>query len=255
MNQPALAKIYFQHTNLRYFNFPNQTDNKESNEILAVSRSSNSQLWVSTNGGGIYLFDTQRNSYKQFSSHSKSGLSLQNNDINLCYQDKQGNLWIVYQRIGLYVVPGKMVKSILNGSTKSTFHPIDVNRFLSVLFITNSYITSFFEDSKGRLWIEGWGSLYIAEMSPDAANATSAEEFMAKSKATRVYSDDRKDAVKYPISPILSTIEISNGKYWLGTFDAGIIELTEVGNVKFSGRQLDINSKLPSCNIKCLYKR
>lgn len=255
MNQPALTKIHFQANNLRYFNFLKQTATDQPKEILAVCPSTEgNNLWVSTNGDGIYLFNTQNNSFRQFTDKSKSGLQLQRNDINLCYQDKSGNLWIVYQRIGLYLVPGKIAKALLNGELKTPVKPLNINKILPSVFITNSYITSFFEDSKGRLWIGGWGSLFIVRITAEAANTNNEKDFLTQCKTTPIYADNTRSSSKFPISPVMSMAGINDSTYWLGTTDAGIIEFTETSEGIFDGKQQEIKAKLPSDNIKCLLK-
>ncbi|HEX2935400.1 MAG TPA: two-component regulator propeller domain-containing protein [Bacteroidales bacterium] len=255
MNQPALVKIYFQENKLRYFNFFDKAATDQSKEILAFCPSTNNNnLWINTNGGGIYLFDTQKNSFRQFTDKSNSGLRLQSNDISLCYQDKSGNLWIVYQRIGLYVVPGKIARALLSGEIKAPVKPLNINKLLPATFVTNSYITSFLEDSKGRLWIGGWGSLFIVSIRSDAANTNSDNDFLAQCNTTSVYSDNTRSSSKFPISPVVSITEINSSTYWLGTIDAGIIEFTETAEGSFEGKQQKINAKLPSINIKCIVK-
>lgn len=255
MNLPALTKIYFQANNLRYFSFLKQTTTDQPKEILAVCPSTEgNNLWISTNGGGIYLFDTRNSTFRQFTDKSNSGLQLQRNEINLCYQDKSGNLWIVYQRFGLYVVPGKIAKALLNGDSKTPVKPVNINRLLPTIFITNSYTTSFFEDSKGRLWIGGWGSLFVVNIKPDAAHTNNEKDFLAHCKTTLIYADNNRNSVKYPISPVNTMAEINDSTYWLGTTDAGIIEITESSHGIFDGKQQKIKAKLPSDNIKCLLK-
>ncbi len=106
MSESGLSKIYYRKDYFRYYNF-SESDNTKSKEIHAIKQSSDSnKFWVSFNRNELDLFDSKNYSYRQFSSTS-SGLQLQNDKINFAYQDKKGNLWIIYSRIGIYVVPSK----------------------------------------------------------------------------------------------------------------------------------------------------
>jgi signal transduction histidine kinase/ligand-binding sensor domain-containing protein/DNA-binding response OmpR family regulator len=250
MNQPTLSKVYFQKNNLRYYNFLKEKSAYDSKEIVTVNQSTDkNKLWVTTNGGGIYLFDTQSRNFKQYTNTTRTGLQLQNNELVFCYQDKKGNLWIVYRRIGLYVVPSKMAKELLDGNLKTTIKPIDANTLVTKDSRLNSYITTFFEDSAGRLWVGGWGSLYVVEFNQNSPDAE-----ILESKTTCIYSDNRKDETNYPISPVLSILEINKNRYWVGTLGAGIIQFDEISKNRFSGKLLDINKKIPSNYIKLIYK-
>jgi signal transduction histidine kinase/ligand-binding sensor domain-containing protein/DNA-binding response OmpR family regulator len=253
-NQPALSKVYFRKSNLKYYNLIKQTGEHNPKEILAICQSKDKgKLWVTTNGGGIYLFDTKMNAFSQFTDKSNKGLRLQSNDVVLCYQDRIGNLWIVYRRIGLYAVPALMANKLLEGNLKTAIKPIDVNALLTKDSRLNSYITTFYEDNENRLWIGGWGSLYILELKKKASN-NEANGLIAGFKTTSIYTDYRPGEIDYPISPLLSILEIHKNRYLLGTLGAGIIQLEETSKNKFSGKQLAINAKLPSNHIKLIYK-
>jgi signal transduction histidine kinase/ligand-binding sensor domain-containing protein/DNA-binding response OmpR family regulator len=253
MNQPALSKLYFQTNNLNYITL-SKPDN-ESKEIITMNQSTDKNfLWIATNGHGIYLFNPKNNSFTQFSDNPGSALKLINNEVNICYQDKSGNLWIVFRRLGLYVVPSIDAMKLYKGNYSSIAKPIDANILLSKDSRINSYITKFYEDSTGRLWIGAWGSLNVVELKPGFNTAKNTDQLLTESKVTCIYITDRKNEVSYPISPVLSILQRQKHQYWLGTQDAGILELDEISKNKFSGKLLSINNKLPSYNVKCVYK-
>ena len=142
-----VKKDYF-----HYLNFFDSGDITKSKEIHAIKQSSDrNKFWVSFNRNELDLFDSKNNSYRQFTSGS-SGLQLQNDKINFAYQDIKGNLWIIYSRIGIYVVPSKSALSLVEGKSEGTIKPIDINDLFSSDPRVNSYITNFFEDSKERLF-------------------------------------------------------------------------------------------------------
>jgi Signal transduction histidine kinase len=254
MNQPALSKVYFQKSSINYYNFLKNNNNDKFKEILTVYPSVDRQkVWVTTNGSGIYLFDISTNSYKQFNSSSPE-LQLQNNDISFCYQDKTGNLWIVYRRIGLYVVPANAAKKLIGGGSHPTCKPIDANPLVSYNMIANSYITMFYADSQNRLWIGAWGSLYIINFDRDFENARNTTELVSQSKTNCIYLDQDQTHIHFPISPVLTIAEMEKHKFLVGTMDAGIIEFTETSPNRFDGKLLDISQKLPSSNINHIFR-
>jgi signal transduction histidine kinase/ligand-binding sensor domain-containing protein/DNA-binding response OmpR family regulator len=254
MNQPVLSKVYFQKKNLRTYNFLKQTNSNASKEILAVNQSTDKdKLWVTTNGSGIYLFDVKSQEFMQYTDKTTKGLQLQDNNISICYQDKNGNLWIVYPRIGLYVVPSRFALGLLDGSLKTIIRPIDANTLVTKDSTTNSYITSIYEDSSGRLWFGGWASLYFVELKPNS-EPKALNNLLSDSKTTCVYSDLRPNEVSFPISPISSILEINKNKYWIGTYGTGIIQFDELLKSRFSDALTSANKNLPTNNARVIYK-
>jgi signal transduction histidine kinase/DNA-binding response OmpR family regulator/ligand-binding sensor domain-containing protein len=254
MNQPALSKVYYQKSNLWYYSFRKQNNSFDSKEITSVNPASDkSKLWIATNGGGIYLFDIKTGNYSQFNDKSATGLLLQNNEVVLCYQDKTGNLWIVYRRIGLYLVPSENVVALLNGNRKKLTSPVDANTLVAKNSMLNSYITSFYEDSAGRLWVGGWGSLYIVELNKNELSENAVHNLLYHSQVTCIYAGNETDVLTFPVSPVFSILEVGKGIYWLGTLGSGIIQLDEISKNRFTGKQI-LSERIPGNNINCLYK-
>ena len=252
MSESGLSKIYYRKDYFRYYNF-SESDNTKSKEIHAIKQSTDrNKFWVSFNRNELDLFDSKNYSYRQFSSTS-SGLQLQNDKINFAYQDKKGNLWIIYSRIGIYVVPSKQALSLVEGKSKGTIKPIEANELFSRDSRENSYITNFFDDSKGRLWIVCWGNAYVLEILDGFLNSKSSEQLLTYSKISQIYSEVNKEQINFTISPVNDMVEVRDNIYWLGTRNEGIIEIEELSNHKFVGKELDINEKLPSNYINCFY--
>jgi len=253
MPETGLSKIYYQKNNFRYFNFLEFNDKSKSKEIHSITQSSDKKkFWISYNRNEIDLYNSLNNEIKQFTGNS-SGIQLQKDKINFTYHDKKGNFWIVYSRIGLYVIPAKYATSLVEGKTTGTIRPIDANKLFFFDPRANSYITNFFEDSKNRLWIGTWGDLRVLELKDGFASSKTSEELEKYSTRTLVYAEERKDEFNFTISPVNSIIEIEKNKYWIGTRDGGIIEFTEKSNLNFKGKDLSLNEELPSNNIKCFY--
>jgi signal transduction histidine kinase/ligand-binding sensor domain-containing protein/DNA-binding response OmpR family regulator len=252
MFQAGLSKVYYQSGNFNYFNFSGAINKTKTKEIFAVNQSTDkNKFWVNFNEKGLALFDSQNYSYKIFTANN-TPLQLQNDKISLTYQDKRGNLWIVYSRHGLYVLLSEDAKKLTSGGS-SKVTPLDANNLLSKDPRRNSYITTFFEDSKGRLWINAWCTVYIIDFRDRFSAAKDPNQLLRYCKSYLIYSDDQKDRFDFPISPVNSFVEMGNNKYWLGTKDAGIIQLEEISDFCFNGKNLSLNEKLPSNDINCLY--
>jgi signal transduction histidine kinase/ligand-binding sensor domain-containing protein/DNA-binding response OmpR family regulator len=253
MSESGLSKMYFQQSKFRYYNFYEPKNQNRPKEILAIKQSSDkNKFWITFNRNEIDLFDTRDIAHKQYTGNS-SGLQLQNDKVLLTYQDKKGNLWIVYSRIGLYVVPAKDAIPLVNENTISTIRPLNANNIFSNDPRANSYITCFFEDSKGRLWIGNWGSTYILELMNDFQSSKSSNNLRTNAKVTLVYSEEQREKLNFTISPVNSIIEAEKNTFWLGTRDGGIIVMKETSNLKFDGKDLDLNGELPSNNVKCFH--
>jgi signal transduction histidine kinase/ligand-binding sensor domain-containing protein/DNA-binding response OmpR family regulator len=254
MNQPTLSKVYFRQSYFDYFNFFKHSNDPGLKEILSVNQSTDKNLtWICTNGGGIYLFNTKTRYFVQFTDKSTNGLQLQNNEVFYCYQDNENNLWIVYRRIGIYFVPSRTVERLMYGRLLNTVKPIDANFLLSFDRRINSYITTFYNDSKGRLWIGSWGSLNILEPK-EKSPINNTKDLFSNYKLVPVFSEFNQGQLNFPLAPVLSIIEIDKGKYFIGMGGSGIVQLTETAKNKFSATQLPITNKLPSANVKILHK-
>ncbi|NJO68385.1 MAG: hypothetical protein HC830_03115 [Bacteroidetes bacterium] len=198
------------------------------------------------------MFDSRDYSFRQFTSNTQ-GLQLQNDKINFTYQDKRGNLWIVYSRIGIFVVPSKNALDLVNNKSTGKIRPIDANALFSVDPRANSYITSFYDDKKGRLWVGGWGDSYVLDFLNGFDVSINKEQLKTNTRSVQIYSEEKRDQYNFTISPVSSIIEMNRNIYWLGTRSGGIIEIEEVSDFKFVGRESDLNDKLPSNNVNCFY--
>ncbi len=255
MEHSGLTKIYSQKNNISYTSLIKTQLEQENKEIIEVNPTvDKNKLWISTNGNGIFLFDIQSCHFTQYTNLAGSKLKLLNNDISSCYQDSKGNLWIVYRRIGLYVVPADDVFQLLNETNNNNIVPIDANILLSPDIRLNSYITKFYNDSQGRLWIGSWGALSFIDVNNDFLKAKNTNTLRLNSKVTNVYFDERRDEINFPIAPVLSILEVQKNTIWIGTQGSGIIKFDETTPNKYTGKLADFNDQLPNLNVNFLLK-
>ncbi|MFN8207880.1 MAG: two-component regulator propeller domain-containing protein [Bacteroidales bacterium] len=253
--RPALAKVFFRKDNLRVFDLTSQTGGSGPGEILTLTNSTDgSKFWVTTNGAGICLFDTRLHTFRKYDINSASGLRLQSNELVLSYQDKVGNLWIVYRRAGLYVVPSAWVKDILHDRMRGFVRPLDANSLAGGHQILNSYITTIYEDSHSRLWFGSWASLHVVEPLGESTGIRLDENVAAQFRTTRIYSDLPPAGMDFPISSVQTILESGKNRYILGTLSAGVIQIDETAPGKFTGKKSELNSRLLTGNVKFIRK-
>ncbi|HEY9125430.1 MAG TPA: two-component regulator propeller domain-containing protein, partial [Bacteroidales bacterium] len=253
MNQPGLAKLYSQESFISYFSTKKSSD--LVNEFLSVQQSiDKNKLWVATNGDGIYLFDTKEKSFLQFNNTAGSRLRLQSNGASYCFQDSKGNLWIVSGRKGIYVVPGKKALQLFNGKGGGVL-PLDANLLFSSDSRANSYITKFYEDSKGYIWVGSWGTLYVLRMKEGFQNASTPDELAQNCTVKSIFSDEQKDEFDFPIFPAITMCEVQKNEIWVGTSGGGVCSVKELPGFKFSVEPLTyINKDLPQLNVRSICK-
>lgn len=252
MNQPALTKIYHKKGNIKIYDIESYFT-KKSFEISSMVRSNifENNVWIGTNRSGLIRYDFTRHKLFHYSADGNTQLKLPSNEISFIYEDQQGNLWIVHRLIGLYIVPAQMLAQL--SSSGKIIKPIEANILFGNSW-NNSYITSFYEDSKGRLWLGLWGGLYVLDLNKNLKNAKNEHELKERCCAHCIFSDVSPELMPFPISPTQAIVEVGKNRYFIGTRDEGIIEITEKGN-SFSARiAKDINQLLPSDFVRCFYK-
>ncbi|MBN1144788.1 MAG: response regulator [Bacteroidales bacterium] len=252
--QPALSKLYFQKNKLIHVDLYEQYANFELGEIRSVSRSSApDKLWITTNGSGLLLFDAKSQQIIQYTANSTRGLQLPGNKINLCYQDNKGNLWLVFQRLGLYVVPSDVVSDLLEGTVTNTVMPVVANMLVNKDSEENSYILSIFMDSSDRLWFGGWGKLHVVELRDEFLTSGEGTGSISKSITTSVLTRDVFRKNNMTVSPVSSIIGKTENTIMLATLGAGIVEVEVTSKNQFSIKHPEVNKKMLINSMKGIF--
>ncbi|MBN2812579.1 MAG: response regulator, partial [Bacteroidales bacterium] len=253
--QPALSKLYYQKSKFITYNLFKQNEQYVSREIRSVNQSSNpDKLWISTNGSGLFLFDTKTNKIIQFTDQTKRGLQLPGNKMNFCYQDRQGNLWMVFQRLGLYVVPKDMVENLLFGKMNPAIKPFDANRLANKESEANSYILSLYMDRSERLWAGGWGSLHMIDLKGNLISQYATNDKLTEINSTCVFSFDSYDEEKVAFAPVASIVELKKDLLLLGTLGSGLVEVETTSSGRFIFRRPGVNNSMSTRNVIQVYK-
>ncbi len=251
MNQPALTKIYFEKNDFQTIQLEKLLKGQPI-EITYVTYSSlfPNSVWVGTSHNGLMLYNIVNKTIQNFSS-SSSFIKLPSNEVSKLHEDRHGNLWIVFRKIGLFVIPANMLKNIQSKNSK--IFPIDANLLVENFFV-NSYIMSFYDDSHGRLWIGHWGSLHVVNFLPEFVNSKNTDDVLKNGKSICIFKDAMPIKVSFPISPVQAIIEITPKKYFIGTRDEGIIEVVEKSFNHFVAQPAyQLNKNLTGKNIQSFY--
>jgi len=110
-----------------------------SNFILSLAEDPRGRIWVGTSGGGLNMYDPERETFKVFRAGESSD-SLPNDVVACLLLDRQERLWIGTE-VGLCILDktGELPEN-------PSFHRID-------LADTGSNIAAIHEDGRGGLWI------------------------------------------------------------------------------------------------------
>jgi signal transduction histidine kinase/ligand-binding sensor domain-containing protein/CheY-like chemotaxis protein/AraC-like DNA-binding protein len=253
MNQPALTRIFVKKNQMQIIELENFLNN-QAIEISCVTQSKifHNNLWIGTTRNGLLLYNAENNKLIQYTSSNSSKLKLPSNEISQLYEDNRGNLWLVFRNIGLFVIPAKKLSQLSINSEK--FSPINANKLFGNTN-GNSYILTFYEDTKKRLWIGLWAGLFVVNFSPDFIESNNIQEVTERCNVSCVFNDDQPNTLTFPISPIQAIVEVSPNKYYAGTRDEGVIEIIESPVFKFVVKSAnEINNHLSGENVRCFLK-
>jgi ligand-binding sensor domain-containing protein len=81
-------------TTRRFINDPKQPESISNNFVWVVSKGSANRLWVGTVGGGLNLFNPEKQNFTSYKHDPKNNRSLIRNEVFGLYEDEQSNLWI-----------------------------------------------------------------------------------------------------------------------------------------------------------------
>ena len=136
------------------FNFEvyqQKNSNISSNDITNLIIDSNNRIWVATLGGGICLYDKEKNNFKIFKNTEPNSKSIISNQTNVLYEDSKGLIWIGTDK-GL---------TRFNPTT-TKFENFTNQEIASV------NITSFYEGKNGVIYIGTYGKgLFIFNQKTD----------------------------------------------------------------------------------------
>lgn len=123
----------------------NEFENEEANNIRTIAEDYENNLWLGSNSSGLFYYNKQKQTYKQFCIEPDNPKCISSNKIRKIFSDKTGNIWIAtYYGLNLY-------KPEIDGFANYFSNLYDP------FSISNNKVISIFEDNQGLLWIGTYG--------------------------------------------------------------------------------------------------
>jgi DNA-binding NtrC family response regulator/ligand-binding sensor domain-containing protein len=121
---------------------PSNINSISHNEIYSISEDESGVLWIGTNGGGITLFDVEKNEFSRYLNDPQNPRSISYNEIRSVFRDRSGIMWV-----GLY---GGGIEKVYRGAQQFSLYNHKTNNPNS---LSHPIIWSICEDKNGILWI------------------------------------------------------------------------------------------------------
>lgn len=112
-----------------------------SENITGVSLDKEKKLWISTDGGGVTVYDTQNHQVSYLIAGKGKGF-LSSNSVGAVFEDKEARKWIATFRGGVNIIDNKdrQFKSINKDPYKENT-------------LVNNFVLSFCEDGAQNIWV------------------------------------------------------------------------------------------------------
>jgi len=113
----------------------------ENDNIMNLMLDRQGKLWISTDGGGVVVFDTRSKKINRLSAGKEKGL-LSSNSVAQVFEDKEARKWIATLRGGLNII-----------DQQSTQFQSIKRDALNSNSLVNNFVLSFSEDENQNIWI------------------------------------------------------------------------------------------------------
>jgi signal transduction histidine kinase/ligand-binding sensor domain-containing protein len=188
-----------------YKHDPEDKNSLAFNMVWRAYEDPDNNLWICTDGGGLDLYDREKDSFIHFIHDSESKYSLAGNKLNSIYVDNQNNLYVNVLGHGF---------SIANLSESESFVSY-VHNSKAESSIGFNMINAFVEDSSGNIWIgtDGGGLDY----------------FDRKANSFIHYVTDENKTGVLTTNTIVSLHIDKNETLWVGTYKGGLSKFNKKG--------------------------
>jgi len=165
--------------------------------IFSICRARNDEVWVGTNGNGLYLVRENGNGLKRFQCKPGNPNSLGSNSVWSILEDSSGNSWIGTNGGGLNKYDRK------DDSFTRYLHDRNNKGSLS-----HNWVRTIFEDSEGTLWL--------------GTEDGGLNKFDRNSGQFKHYKTVTGDITSLSHNSVTSIYEDPNGFLWVATYGGGI---------------------------------
>ncbi|MBN1950133.1 MAG: response regulator [Bacteroidales bacterium] len=172
-----------------------------SNECYTVYEDGADQVWISTNGGGLNLYQDGKFVRVKHSATAKG--SLLNNNPRAIYEDRQGNLWIASFQAGISVY--------LNHPQLFKHYPINIDQQSDYQSTIVCSIYAFDENRKVWVGTDG-GGLKILDR---------------ENNRYKTYLPTEDHVGSFPDKVVMSIYKDKYNTFWFGTYQGGLVKYNE----------------------------
>lgn len=127
---------------VQYFYDPSYSKGLSENNVISFFEDRSGILWIGTHGGGVNIYDRQRDQFAYYRHNPRDTNSLPDNFINGIYVDSQGDAWIGTQSTGV-----NRFSWLDNRLINYRNDPNDPES------LSSNDVTSIYEDQEGILWL------------------------------------------------------------------------------------------------------
>ncbi len=252
--------------------------------ILDMFEDKQGRLWIGSDGGGLSLYNPDRENFISYMHNPSAKNSISNNRVTSICEDAKGNIWLGTLGGGLNMFdPVKATFTVYkNNSDSNSLSHNNVNdvlcdtagvlwvatdnglnrfdpatnsftRFYAVPYkrrsLSSSHIITLFQDSKGLLWIGTYGGGLNKRLETNDGNSVS---FM-------VFKRDYSNPYSISGNDINAIFEDKSGDLWVGTDGNGLNKLVPpekgrpVGFTRYVANPSDPNS-LANNDVYSIYE-
>jgi ligand-binding sensor domain-containing protein/signal transduction histidine kinase len=144
-------------------------------------------LWLGTENGGLFRFNTMNGQYENFTFNKYDPASLPDNSVWAIYKDHEGRVWIGTYSKGICVID----------RLKEKFQEVDIP-------LENDIVNAIWQDSKKRFWI-----------------GTEDGIVMKRGNEIQHYKHSSKKG-SLATNPVLAIYEDDRQRMWFGTWNGGL---------------------------------
>lgn len=181
---------------ITYMHDPKKENSLSQDWIWSLHQSTDGQLWVGTDGGGLNLLQKDGRTFEHFKHDPLDSSTISGNKVRTITEDNKGDLWIGTESgLNKFNISSKTFERFINDENNPTS-------------LSHNKIRSIIQEQHGSLWIgtDGGG---LNQM--DIAR-----------KTVRHFRHNPQDENSISSDRIRVLFESMDGMLWIGTYDQGL---------------------------------